>query len=279
MERVIRRRLLGEKTLTALLSRFEGEPAIFYQRAPDDVDMASSYPQVILSAEKYYDERRGVCGQLTVDVLTTQLKASPELVERAIRQSLAGVFFSDAEIFSLRWSRTDLFTEPASERLPLIIGATILFDIYEYPKSVTSTPDVIDALNRWALQFDSRIKVIGLSELGAEYEPTRECPAVYFDLQKVRLKSQAVSGVVVEVTASCHVFAPGVLARREWLMAIHAALIMQKGLWLSEEAPARLLSSEFNAAFSETDGQLILIYECVIMRQGYATPLRAVKVG
>ena len=64
------------------------------------------------------------------------------------------------EIVSLKWQRTDVFTEPASERTPFIIGATMVFEIYEWPCTETSDPDPVQALNEWAGLLDD-LGVVG----------------------------------------------------------------------------------------------------------------------
>ena len=270
MESSIRRRLEKNGELTTLLAKFGTEPAIFYQKAPDDTDAPERmYPQIILAADKYSDAQKGLAGLLTIDVITSQETNPPEPIEKLIRNSLEGVFFkpTTGEIFSLKWQRTDIFTEPASERMPLIIGATLTFDIYEYPSAETSTPDPIEALNHWATAFDDDLTVIGVTEFEEFFEPSREKPAIYFDVQDITLVEQQSAAVYLDVVTNIHVFAPTVKARREWLTAIHEDLLLRGYVWLSDNSPMRLLESKYSWAASEVEGQIKMKYSYGLLRK------------
>ena len=192
MESVIRRRLKDNSELCALLAKqltsMGIEPAIYCHKAPDDVGLQEgNYPQIIFAVDKFTDAIHGVAGLLTVDVITSQETSEPEPL---VRESLEGVFFNppDDEIFLLKWSKTEIYTEPASERLPLIIGATMTFEIYEFPDAATNTPDPILALQEWTRNLN--VIVIGLSDCGELFIPTRDKPAFYFDVQEERLVNQ-----------------------------------------------------------------------------------------
>lgn len=268
MESLIRRRLVSNEELVSLLAKFETEPAIFYQKAPDDTDTQERfYPHVILTTDKYSDAQKGVAGILTVDVITSQMTTPPEPLEKLIRESLEGVFFRGEEIFSLKWQRTDVFTEPASERLPLVFGATLTFEIYEYPQVETSTPDPIEGMNFWASCFDENLMIIGETEFEEFYVPTREKPAIYFDVATMKMTELKSEAAFLDVVINVHLFAPTVKARREWLAMIHQELLLVKGIILADESPMRLQSSEYNWAASETDGQIKLKYNYGIMRR------------
>ena len=272
MESLIRRRLTSNEALTALLAKaftdYGEEPAIFYQRSPADADTPESlYPQIILTTDKYSDAQKGVAGQLIVDIITAQTLTPPEPIERLVRQSLENVFFRGEEIFSLKWKTTEIFSEPASEKLPLIYGATMTFDLYEYPSAETSTPDPIEALNFWASVFEPNLMIIGVTEFEEFYEPTRERPAVYFDIERQRLTELKTAGVFLDVWINIHVFAPTIRARREWLTAIHEELLLIKGVWLSDDSPMRLQDSEYDWTRSEIEGQIQMKFNYGIIRK------------
>ncbi len=268
MESLIRRRLTTNEELTSLLAAFTGEPAVFYQKPPADFDSPETlYPQIILSTDKYSDTQKGLAGQLTVDIITTQNLTPPEPIEKLIRETLEGVFFKGEEIFSLKWKTTEIFTEPASEKMPLIFGATLTFDVYEYPSAETSTPDPIEALNFWAGCFDENLMIIGVSEFEEFFIPSREHPAIYFDVAKVKLTEQKTAAVFLDVTINIHVFAPTLRAKREWLTAIHEQLLLQGAIWLSDDSPMRLLDSEYDWSRSEVEGQIQMRFNYGILRK------------
>lgn len=268
MESSIRRRLISNENLCALLTKFGDETAIFYQKAPADTDSETLYPHVVFTVDKYADATRGTAGLLNVDIITSQLTTPPEEIECLIRETLEGVFFRPqiGEIFSLKWQRTDVFTEPASERTPFIIGATMTFEIYEWVSAETSDPDPIQGLNVWASMLDD-LAIIGATEFEEIYEPTRELPALYFDVQKTKLVEQTNSAVWLDVTITLHVFAPDVRSRREWLTALNQRLLLAGAIILADDSPMRLLESEYLTAASEVQGQIRYVFRYALQRK------------
>ena len=285
MNELIRRRLTSNEVLTGLLAKaftdYGEEPAIFYQRPPVDTDTPESlYPQIILTTDKYSDAQKGVAGQVIVDIITAQLEevSPPEPIERLVRQSLENVFFRGEEIFSLKWKTTEIFSEPASEKLPLIYGATMTFDLYEWPSAETSTPDPIEALNFWVSATIPDLMVIGATEFEEFFEPTRERPAIYFDIERQRLTELKTTAVFLDVWINIHIFAPTIRARREWLTAIHEELLLIKGVWLSDDSPMRLIDSEYDWTRTETEGQIQMKFNYGIMRKPrYAHTVTEIK--
>lgn len=275
MESLIGRRLASDEELCALLATFGAEPAIFYQKASADTDSPEKkYPHVIFTVDRYSDTQKGVAGILNVDIFSAQHYTPPEDIERLIRPRLEGVFFrpQDGEIFSLKWQRSDVFTEPASERAALIIGVTMTFEIYEWPLAETSSPDPIQALNEWASRFE--VAVIGVTEFEEIFEPSRDRPAVYFDVQKSRLAEQKNAAVFVDVTINLHVFAPDVRSRRAWLALLNQELLLTGTFPLADSSPLRLLDAEYIWAASETTGQIQYKFSYVMVRQvPYTHPL------
>ena len=268
MENLIRRRLTSNENLCALLARFGEEPAIFYQKAPADTDNPETlYPQIIFAADKYADAARGTAGLLNVDIITTQITTPPEEIERLVRGTLEGIFFKpqDGEIFSLKWQRTDVFTEPASERTPLIIGATMVFEIYEWVNAETSDPDPVQALNEWAGMLDD-FAIIGVTEFEEIYEPTREHPAIYFDVQRTKMVEQNNSAVWLDATITLHVFAPDVRSRREWLTALNQRLLLTRAVRLADGCPLQLKDAEYLTAAAEIQGQIRYVFRYGLRR-------------
>lgn len=268
MESLIRRRLAGNEQLRALLANFGDETAIFYQKAPADTDSPETlYPQIIFTTDKYSDATRGTAGILNVDIITSQLTTPPEEIEKLIRETLEGIFFRPqlGEIFSLKWQRTDVFTEPASERTPLIIGATMIFEIYEWVSAETSDPDPVQALNAWASLLDD-FAIIGVTEFDEIYEPTRERPAIYFDVQKAKSVEITNSAVWLDVTITLHVFAPDVRSRREWLTALNQRLLLEDAVRLADGCPMRLWDSEYLTSASEVQGQIRYVFRYALRR-------------
>lgn len=285
MESVIKRRLADNSELCALLAKqmtVHGiEPAIYYQKASADVDLhEGNYPQVVFGVDKFTDAIHGVSGLLSVDVICSQDTTPPEDLERLIRHWLEGVFFKpqDGEIFILKWTKSEAFQEPASERMPLIIGATLTFEVHEYPSSVTQRPDPILALQDWTANLG--VVVIGHSDFGELFRPTRDKPAFYFDVQEETFAEQTHSTIWLDAAISCHVFAPSVRSRREWLTLFKQQLLYCTHIFLDDGSPMRLQDFKLNFAANEIQGQMQLTFRYGLWRQEhYAHPLTAKDVA
>lgn len=278
MNALIRRRLCNS-TFGLTLATFDGQPAIFYQKAPSDSAFDEVYPHCVFTVDKFSDAVHGVAGLLTADVICRQADPSPETLEKLCRHALEGVFFApaDGEIFALKWQRTDVFQEPASERMPLIVGATVTFEVREFPSAVTASPDPIQALNRWATLWDEKVIVIGATETADIFEPTFERPALYFDAQRTRMTSQQHSSIWLETQANAHIFAPNVASRRAWCNALAQSLMLTRAVRLIDGAPMRLTACEHLFAADEIQGQLQLTFEYAMQKpEPYAHPLVAV---
>lgn len=274
MDIAIRNRLMSDEFLCGLLAKFGDEPAIFYQKAPADADAEINYPHVIISVDKFFDAQKGLAGMLNVDIMTSQMTTAPEEIERVIRPKLEGVFFRphEGEIFCLKWQRSDVFTERASERTPLIIGVTMSFEIYEFPLAETNAPDPIAGLNHWAEHFG--VAVIGLTDFEETFEPTRDTPAIYFDAQKIRLVEQQSSLVWLDAVINMHVFAPDVRSRRGWLAHLNHELLIHGTIFANDGSPMLLEEMEYLWAASEVQGQIQYKFRYSVPRKfPYAHPL------
>jgi len=183
MENLIRKKLIETPELVKILSKFGDEPAIFYQKSPEDIQWQkqNQYPRVIFAIDKFSNAERGTYGALSFEIVCSETNASPEEVEILIRGALEGIFFTPTagETFSAKWRDTSLMQEQISDKENLIFGALVNFDIYEYPAIKTSDPDPIAALNEYALNWYEKFFVIDESELPPFLKPTRERPAIF----------------------------------------------------------------------------------------------------
>ena len=111
---------------------------------------------------------------LTADIICSQDTIAPEPIEKLVRNLLEGVLFKAEEVFLLKWQRTEKFAEQNAERTALIVGATMTFEIYELPCGLTASPDAIQAAQLWAEHWDKNLVVVGLTDFGEIFVPSRE---------------------------------------------------------------------------------------------------------
>lgn len=236
---------------------------IYIAKSLDDEEY-ENYPQIILTCEKFTDAKHGTAGTLNVEIICTQ-EQEPEPLERLVRRELEGVFFKDEEIFLLRWQRTDVFSEPASERLPLIIGMQVVFDLYEFPLIILPELDALAALREYASKW--RVMVLGVHTFEDWFEPTRGKPALYLSAGKLNLARQMYTSAFMAAQIRWHVFAPDVPSRIEWLASLQYELTFLKAIKLQDGSPLRLESLELDFSADEIAGQLNSTWEYALARR------------
>ena len=275
LERLIRRRLAETKELTDILAKFEVnhliEPAIFYQKAPDDVQFIGNtqYPKIIFVIDKFSNAERGKMGVLGVDIVCAETNITPEQVEAIVRQSLEGVFFTPLNgiTFSAKWRESSLIEEAASDKSVLVIGISLSFDLYEYPLFESSDPDPIAAMNEYALNWEQNLIVIGRSELPDFFTPTRINPAIYFTKEQMKIESQTNTVVWMRGFINTHLFAPTLIDRLEWLEQLNQHLSYAGEVTMLDRSPMFILSTNYDYHADEITGQLKLDVRYGLLRR------------
>ncbi len=237
---------------------------IYIAKAADDAAQYENYPQIILTCERIADAKHGTAGTLNVEIICTQ-EQEPEPIERMVRRALEGVFFKGAEIFLLRWQRSDVFSEPASERLPLIVGMQVIFDLYEFPLIILPELDALAALREYVSKW--RVMVLGVHDFGEWFEPTKAKPALYLSAGKLKMARQMYTTAFMSAQIRWHVFAPDVPARVEWLASLQYELTFLKAIKLPDGSPLRLEGLELDFSADEIAGQLNSTWEFALARR------------
>ena len=271
MENLIRKRLVENEELVKILAKFGEEPAIFYQKSPEDIQWQkqNQYPRVIFAIDKFANAERETYGALTFEIVCSETSASPEEVEILIRGALEGIFFTptSGETFSAKWRDTSLIQEQASDKENLIFGALVNFEIYEYPAIKTSDPDPIAALNEYALNWYEKFFVIGESELPSFLEPTRERPAIYFSRKNFRSEKQKNSAVGIDGTIQVHLFAPTLKDRIEWLTEFFYSILLDGEVTLLDGSPMFITDLRQDFSADEIRGQISIDVNFGVLRK------------
>ena len=283
METLIRNRLAANQELIAKLAAQmtpEGLiPAIYSHKAADDVHLQDgSYPQIIFSVNRFSDPVHDIGGLLTVDVLCSHATTEPLALARLVKETLNNVFFAPQadDIFLLKWSTTEEFTEPASERLPQVDGVTLTFEMRAFPNQITQEPDPIAALQAWTARLG--VVVIGHSDFGESFIPTHLKPAFYFSGLEENYVRQTHSTIWLDGLIRCHVFAPDVQSRRKWLTFFRQEIIFCTHIFLADGSPMRLEGCRINFTDSELQGQMLLTFRFGLWRRERDAPTLESKV-
>lgn len=196
IEELLHRQLCEDEVLSGVLARYGGEPGVFYQKAPMDLDPAwegMSFPRVSYNLDFSYDAERKQAGTLSLDVWLCALNVSGDgrnlervLAER-LEQLISGVFYSPLGESSLCavWRDTVAFVGQATairrEASPVeTYGLSLCFDLLAFPCQESMEPDPVSALNHWAKERFPQCRVLGLDDLPEVWRPSDWEPALYW---------------------------------------------------------------------------------------------------
>lgn len=273
VEKLIRKRLAENEQIASMLATYGNAPAIFYQAAPNDKEKAwkrVQYPRIIFSADSFADAERDKRKMLSVDVLCSTTGTTPEQIEPYVRKALAGVFFTpdNGATFSAKWRDTQAFHE---QSIPLLVGVTLNFDIYEYPLLETTDPDPVMAICRYAEEWDKNVKVIGRSELEEIFEPSREHPAIWFSKGDTSLDRQTNTVAWLNTELIVHLFAPTLQDRIAWLNQFSQSVALDGEIIMLDNSPMFVQRLQGDVADDEISGQLhIGVQYGLLRRPAYA---------
>jgi len=264
---------MENKSLSALLTVYDGEPAIFYQDVPDDTQRGkwgeAQYPRITFSLDTFTHAAREKAGSLSVDITCSETGATPEEIEPFVKEALAGVLFTptNGDTCAVTWKETQVFSERITEREAMLLGMSISFDVYDFPCMETSDPDPIMAINYFARWWDKSLSVIGVSELPGIFVPTREKPAVYFSRISAVTDYATCAVVWMNGEIGVHFFAPTFKDRSEWLEQFSQALALAGEVPMLDGSPMFLQRVNGNTSSDENAGQLKLAVRYGLLRK------------
>lgn len=187
IEAQVRQHLVQQADLEPFMATYAGSIAVFNQEAPPDTDpewsRGSQYGRIVFYIDMQDDPQRNISGTMGVDIYCENGKQVPEEIEPILRPLIDGYFFStEAVTIAAQWRSTQYFTDPTQK----VVGATLLFDLLDFPMQETTDPDPIALFNDWTKKDlpeiirVREIRVIGRDKLPDAWKPTNELPAVYW---------------------------------------------------------------------------------------------------
>ena len=243
LEDLIYQRLTQHPSLIKKLAKYAGNPAVFFQSAPDDKAQGwkgrLQYPRIDYVVDLQHNPERKTSGSLTLNIWSTEEAGvtPPEELEPIVRQLLCGVFLKpqDAPPYALSWARSEPFDAPREGADGIVIGATIIFDVFAFPSQVTTDPDPILAINHFAKQLIPCATVIGKDDIESEVVPTENTPALYFRLETIRNQRETNTVAWMDAVIAGHVFAGG--EETVWIKAIVDALALDGEVTMLDTSP------------------------------------------
>lgn len=237
------RRMKSNSKLSELLAKYNGEPAIFYQRAAtadDDKWGDMQYPRIDYTVDMQENPARNTSGILAMHVwCNTNYGAEPEDIENEVRICLHSTFAqADDDVYCFAWQRSDAFEVKTNEDESICtIGETLIFDIVACPCQYTMYPDPIKAVNMWTKSVIPTAIVVGVDCINGWASPTRENPIIYWRLASQGVERKQFVCTWLSVTIEGHVYAKTAADRLYNLSRLNTAHALAHHIVMEDTSP------------------------------------------
>lgn len=281
LEDLIYQRLLGNEALKGKLARFNGTPAISYQAAPEDTADGwkgkSQYPRIDYTVDMQANPERQTNGVLALNIWCSEQGEPPESLEPEIRAALCDVFIQpdNGPPFSLAWVRSDAFEQRTqAQPITLVVGITVIFDVFAFPSQITTDPDPILAINEYVKAWAPEALVIGKDTMERFCSARAQRPIVYFRISELTTYQETNTVVWMSGTIAGHIYAPEDV-RMQWLKALVDTLALNGEVPMLDGSPMFLTKIRADSSATPlTTGQLRLSVRFGLLRRPkYAHPL------
>ena len=250
LEELIYNRLKKYEPLTNLLCKYDGEPAVFYQTAPDDKQkgwgQGNQYPRLVFDLDMQANTERRSSGTLLAAVFCDRVGTEPEQIEPMVRECLKDIFIKPADSFPycFAWARTDAFDlggglDQGGTKQRAVIGEDIRFDILEFPIQETTDPDPVAALNLYLQEMLPEAYVVGITHMDEITVAEPKKPVLYCRL--LGMEEASVTNTVIWVNArvAIHVICPSAEMRLKIAADIAYRMTAKAEIIMLDHSPMR----------------------------------------
>ena len=186
-EEILNNHLRKCSDITSYLTKYDDEPAIFNQTAPDDMsDLWNDnvqYGRIVFFANMQSDTERKISGTVEIDVYL-QDTSEIEAIAETVKTNVDGYFFSGKSETTIlaKWNSTR-YVDVADKKITV---AAVLFTLLAFPNQQTCEPDPIKLVNEWTRKLLPDVRLIGYDEdIPTVWKPQKDIPAVYWRKSKV----------------------------------------------------------------------------------------------
>lgn len=240
IEEALYNHLKSSTTLAPLLATYNGEPAVFNQKAPSDQDSlwgeGPQYSRVVFFVDIQGDPERTMGGTLTVDISCKDGEAFPEDLEPLVRGLIDGYFFSNGTFtVAAQWKNSSYFTEPTEH----VVGCTIGFALLGFPIITTDSPDIVSRFNEWSAAIEG-LHVINHDPLPSTAWIPGDTSAIYWRIVQDKECTWIPSTFQTlwrEALVRCHIFAKDYATVAKVARDLAVRLHSEKRLMKDGESP------------------------------------------
>lgn len=283
--RLIQNQATADPQLAGMLAAYNGQPAVFYQKAPQDNRPGwgePRYPRIDFNVDMRQDPERKTAGTMTFNIwCSTECAAignqDPDrAIETRLLDLIDGTFYtgSDRTTVCAEWERSDEFSIEQSNTIPEIYGLTVTFELLEFPAQITTDPDPIQGLNQWTKRHFGKMTAIAWDETPPIWKPTDGAPAIYWRFigtESTNRQSYAVTWFTG--TFAAHVIADSVTERNKWIKAITERAQIDGEIILPDTSPMFINKLTVrHGADGLREGQLVLTGQYGVLAQPVKEP-------
>ena len=280
LDELIYKRICESTELTKFLARYNDQPAVFFQKAPDDTAAGwkkrCQYPRIDYAVDLQSNPERKTSGTLTLTIWSLgNSDTLPEDLEPIVKKLLCGVFLkpNDAPPYSLSWARSDAFNEEHGDNI--VIGIVLTFDVYGFPNQITSDPDPVLAINAYIKKLEPNATIIGSDDFEETLVPNAQNPAFYFRLESIQTQRETNTVAWMDAVLAGHIFAEDDATK--WLKILVDALALDGEVTMLDTSPMFITSLKAdNTLDALSVGQLrIFVRFGILRRKPFAHELKA----
>ncbi len=248
LEDLIYKRISECESVTSILGEYRGAAAVFFSQAPGDNDAGwnkrREYPRLTYFVNRAADAERRTQGAMSLNIWCDGTSAQPEDLEPVLRELFDGVFFTPERdmTYCVAWATSEMFEvlpeQRTSREQTQVTGIAMMFDLFEFPRQVTTNPDPVLTMGDFTRRFIcENAVIIGCDDIGKIYKPTADAPAFYWRLGTISADKVfwAVSWVAGEIAG--HVFAPSAEERLKWIKVAATEVSVQAEAVMPDNSP------------------------------------------
>ena len=213
IESIVLKALKALSASQSRLAKFNGEPAVFYQKAPDDKsDLwdGAQYPRIDYDISWKDDPERKTVGVMVINVwCLNESEVPPEDIAAEMQDDIDTTFFTDASgSYCATWSQNQAFVGAGNE--PQTIGITLQYDMWCFPNMSTIEPDPAAGFAAYVKSLYPQVVVVGSDDVAEIWKPTQDHPAFYARLAGESVTSKQILYAYSTFTAQVfgHVIMP-----------------------------------------------------------------------
>lgn len=280
IEDLICKRLSESAAISELLAVYDGKPAVFIHRIPDDSDenwQGEPYPRILIDLSMNEGTERQFEEGVKIHIICAKNNTvNPEDLKDSICKSMDYCFFTKSESsICTKWNRTE-FSESQETKT-----CTHIFDLMVFYKPIIQNPDPLSTLNEWLKNSYPNAKVIGVDSMDEIWQADIDTPAIYGRLENIVPGKNGDTWEVTWMNAGIrlHILADKTL-KPLLIRDISEKLLVKKKLTMSDGGPMFILKVNYNDTMNPLKNRQFFV-ECqygVLKEKEDSQPIRTIDI-